>query len=399
MRILYALNTFRPHIDGVCVSIERQAIGLASRGHAVAIVAPSPTFRDDVEDGPGYRLYRLRAVSIDGSRRRRLPLLSGHGVTSALREFQPDAVVVGVPFLLSRTVGQMARSQGYPVIGITSMMPEWFYYNVTPFRPVARLLNRSLWRWITNYYNQCDHVVGVTATALKFLTDHGLNRPASVISNGVPLDVFAPRPRDRELATRLGIPPKPTVLYVGRLDAEKCMHVLVQAVRRVRERVDAHFIIGGEGTERLALEREVASLGLAPFVSFVGFLPEDEYPSIFSLADVFAISSPVELQSIVTLEAAASGLPIVAARAGALPELVHDGENGRLFTAADPRAMADAIVDVLLDSARRHALGDAARLVAAQHDFGVTLDRYERLYERVACQRVVAPRTAAQAIG
>ena len=398
MRILYALNTFRPHIDGVSVSIERQAVGLAARGHDVAVVAPSPSFTDSIELVDGYRVYRVRALAIDGTRHR-VPILPGRGAKWALSDFQPDTVVVSVPFLLSRAVCHIAHAQGYPIVGITSMMPEWFYYNVAPIRPLARIINHSLWRLITRYYNRCDHVVGVSGTALKFLIDHGLRRPSSVISNGVPLHVFTPRPRDDDLARTLGIPRKPTILYVGRLDAEKCMRVWVSAIPRILDRIDAHFIIGGDGTERTSLEQLVHRLGIASRVTFVGFLPPDQYPSIFSLADLFAISSPVELQSIVTLEAAASGLPIVAARAGALPELVLEGENGRLFTASDPVDMARAIIQVLDNPTQREAFGAGARRVANRHDFVLTLESYERLFERVGRETLRAPKTAAPAVG
>jgi len=398
MRILYALNTFRPHIDGVSISIERQASGLASRGHDVAVVAPSPSFADSVESVDGYRVYRVRALAIDGAHHR-VPILPGRAATWALNDFLPNTVVVSVPFLLSRAVCHIAHAQGYPIVGITSMMPEWFYYNVAPIRPLARLINDSLWRLITRYYNRCDHVVGVTGTALKFLVDHGLRRPSSVISNGVPLHVFAPRPRDDELARLLGIPRKPTVLYVGRLDAEKCMRVWVRAIPHVLDRIDAHFIIGGDGTERASLEQMVNRLGIASRVTFIGFLRPDQYPSIFSLADVFAISSPVELQSIVTLEAAASGLPIVAARAGALPELVLEGENGCLFTASDPVDMARAVVQVLGNPTQREAFGAGALRAAKRHDFARTLDGYEQLFERVGCETLRVSETAAPAIG
>lgn len=398
MRILYALNSFRPHIDGVSISIERQAIGLARRGHEIAIAAPSPSFSSRVDDSAPYRLYSFRSIPLDQSSRR-VPLFSRRRVIHALHEFQPDAVVVSVPFLLSRTVCQVARERGFPLIGITSMMPEWFYYNVALLGPLARFLNRGLWQIITNYYNQCDHVIGVTATALDFLTRHGLRQPSTVISNGVPLGTFHPRPRDERLAWRLGVPDKPTVLYVGRLDAEKCMDVWVRAIPRILARVDAHFIIGGDGSERQALERLVEGLGASSHVSFVGFRSDEEYPSIFSLADVFAISSPVELQSIVTLEAAASGLPIVAARAGALPELIQDGKNGRLFRPSDPADLADTVVEVLASPERRQAMGLAAQQTARQHDFDLILDRYERLYKRVIYHQVPIPSTAEPAIG
>ncbi len=390
MRILFALNTFRPYIDGVGVSIERQAIGLASRGHQIAIVAPSERLTSYVESTPAYRVYRVRAVSVAGQHRR-VPLLPGRGVARALHDFRPDAVVVSLPFLLSRATWHAARDRGYPLVGITSMMPEWFFYNLGTLRPFARLLRDGLWRLITDYYNRCDHVVGVTETALGFLLRHGLRQPASVISNGVPLDLFHPRPRDGRLAARWRLPDKPTVLYTGRLDAEKCMAVWIRAIPRVRERIDAHFVVGGDGGERRALESLASHLGVSQAVSFVGFQPDADYPHLFSLADVFAITSPAELQSVVTLEAAASGLPIVAARAGALPELVREGTNGHLFPVGDVDQLASAIVDVLSNEGRRRAMGTASRQIAAEHSLERTLDRFEWLYQEVVDLRASRP--------
>jgi glycosyltransferase involved in cell wall biosynthesis len=383
MRILFALNTFRPYIDGVGITVERQATGLASRGHEVGIVAPSPTYRSYVETTSTYRVYRFRSVPF-GAPHRRVPVLPGAGVERALNEFGPDLAVVSLPFLLSRAVWGRARVHAVPIVGITSMMPEWVYYNFATIHPIATLIDNYLWRWITDYYRRCDHVVGVSETALRHLTKRGLRTPSSVISNGVQLDRFCPRPRDQQLSARLNLPDKPTVLYAGRLDAEKCMDVWVRAIPRVLEQVDAHFVIGGDGSERRALDELVKALGVSHAVTFIGFRPDDEYPSLFSLADAFAITSPSELQSVVTLEAAASGLPIIAVCAGALPELVSDGENGYLVPVGDSDSVAMAIAKVLIDPTRRQTMGTASRAIATRHDFGRTLDGYERLYEEVA---------------
>ena len=392
MRILYALNAFRPLIDGVTISIERQALGLVARGHAVAIVAPGSSFSDYTEVGPGYRIYRLRAISVAGQRRR-VSLLPSRAIAAALADFQPDVVVVSAPFLLSRAMRESAHRHGYPVVGITSVMPEWFDYNVGPIRPLGRLFRDGLWRVITAYYNRCDHVVAVTRTALRYLTDHGLRRPASVISNGVPIDRFRPRKRQDELARRLGIPEKPTVLYTGRLDPEKCMDVWMRAVPRVRRMLDAHFVIGGDGVMRRGLERMAERAGIRHAVTFVGFLPDEDYAEIFSLADVFAITSPVELQSVVILEAAASGLPVVGVRAGALPEFIRQGENGCLVAPGDDSALAEALIELLSRPADRLRMGQAARAAALTHDLDHTIDQYERLYSAIARPRprILAP--------
>lgn len=382
MRILFALNAFRPLIDGVGVSIERQANALADRGHQIAILAPATRFADTVDIFPNYRLYRFRAIPLP-RRGQRMPVLPGRGVTRAIEDFRPDVVVVNQPFLLSRATWHAARERGIPLVGIISMMPEWFYYNLPTLRPLAGMIDLGVWRMMASYYNECDHVVGVTVTARELLVRYGLRAASSVISNGVPLGQFQPRPRDQQLAADLGVPDKPTVLYAGRLDAEKCMSVWIRAIPLVRERIDAHFVVGGEGNEREFLEALAAQLGVSRAVSFVGFQPDGRYPRLFSLGDVFAITSPAELQSVVTLEAAASGLPIVAARAGALPELVRDDENGRLVARDDPAALAAALVEILSDPERRHRLGKASRRIAEFHDFGQSVDAYELVYRAV----------------
>jgi 1,2-diacylglycerol 3-alpha-glucosyltransferase len=388
MRILYALNLFRPSIDGVSISIERQAIRLARRGHEVAVIAPGETFADYQEHHHGIRAFRLKAIRLMGTPWR-LAVMSGRGIEQAFDEFQPDAVVVTVPFLLNRVAALAARQRSLPVVGITGMMPEWFFYNLSILRPLATLLNDGLWRMITDFYNQCDFVVGVTPTALEFLSAHGLSRPATVISNGVQLERFYPRPRDRELAERFRVPDKPTVLYAGRLDAEKCLDVWLRAAAEVVRHVDAHFIIGGDGTERAMLQALAHHLGIGDRVTFPGFLDEDEYARLYSLAHVFAIASPAELQSIVTLEAAATGLPIVAVNAGALPELVQHGVNGFLFGPGDAKTMAAHVVRLLTWPRERQRMGEASLRIAEQHDIEGTIDAYEQVYLDVVRQRAL----------
>jgi glycosyltransferase involved in cell wall biosynthesis len=164
------------------------------------------------------------------------------------------------------------------------------------------------------------------------------------------------------------------------------MDVWLRAAALVRRQIDAHFIVGGEGSERRSLERLTKQLGLDQSVSFIGYLSDLDYPRLYSVADVFAITSPAELQSIVSLEALASSLPIVAARAGALPELVRAGENGYLVRPGDPSSLADALVRILGDAERRTAMGVVSREVAGAHDFEHTLDVYEQVYHSVIAQ-------------
>jgi len=386
MRILYALDTYRPNIDGVAISSERIAQGLARRGHDIAVVAPGRQLNDYAEILEGLPVYRVRALRVL-SDRWWMPVLPSGGVERAIVSFRPDVVIITLPFLLSRAAVASARKLGVPVVGVTGTMPEWLLANLPLPRGLAARANPALWRHFAAYYNQCEAVVGVTRTALRLLQEHGLVRPGHVVSNGVSLQRFRPRARDRALAARFGVDDRPAVLYAGRLDAEKRMDVWFRAAAVLRRRhVDAQYLIVGDGSERERLERMARHLGIAGDVRFIGFLTDRDYEHVFSLANVFAIASTAELQSIVTLEAAASGLPVVAVNAGALPELVTEGANGYLFAPDDVDGLAAGIARILQDNRLARGMGWASRLIARQHDIERSVREYERICSSLSGQ-------------
>jgi glycosyltransferase involved in cell wall biosynthesis len=109
-------------------------------------------------------------------------------------------------------------------------------------------------------------------------------------------------------------------------------------------------------------------------------VPEEDLPALYRHSDIFAIASDVEVQSIPTLQAAASGLPIVAAEAAALPELVQNNTNGHLVPPDDTTALATAIRSILDDPKLAKRLGQASLEIGRQHAEKKTFDAYEELY-------------------
>ena len=381
MKLLYSLDSFKPNIDGVAISIERQARAMAERGHEVAIVAPGRRFSNyEEEEGP-LHVFRRRSLSLM-LERWRIPILPD--ANEVLDQFHPDLLIGTLPFPLGWALLLAARKHRVPTVGISETMPEWLMYNLSFLRPAASQVVPLMWRLIVSYYNRFDYIVGVTPTALRLLRDNGLTRPAQVISNGVELDLFQPRAYDRDLARQLGVPKKPIVLYTGRLDAEKCMDVWLRAATIIGGELDAHFVVVGDGSERSRLERQAEEMGLSGRITFTGFLERDDYVRAFSLGHVFAIASPAELQSLVTLEAAASGLPIVAVNAGALPELVDDGRNGFIFDVGSAAEMAAQTLRILRDPALQAAMRRRSREVAERHDINRVFAKYEVLFTLVA---------------
>ena len=156
------------------------------------------------------------------------------------------------------------------------------------------------------------------------------------MSNGVDLDRFSPGPADEALRSAYGLPPgRPVILSVGRLSPEKRADVLIAAVARLgsagnhggRRQTGRSWCSPGRGPTSGRLRSLARHYGVADRVLFTGFVPDGDLPGLYRLADVFAIASQAELQSLVTMAAMASGLPVVAVDAGALAELVHAGRE------------------------------------------------------------------------
>jgi glycosyltransferase involved in cell wall biosynthesis len=115
-------------------------------------------------------------------------------------------------------------------------------------------------------------------------------------------------------------------------------------------------------------------------VHFLGFVPEEDLPNLYRCSDIFAIASICEVQSIPTLQAAATGLPIVAVNEGALPELAQQEQNGFLVEAGQPEAMGEAILRVLRDREKAQRMGQMSLAIGRMHDEAETFRAHERVY-------------------
>jgi len=162
---------------------------------------------------------------------------------------------------------------------------------------------------------------------------------------------------------------------------EKEIDVVIRALTRLEPALDATFTIVGDGDQRKNLEKLAAELGVADRVTFTGRVSDEQLRRHLTEATVFAIASIAELQSIATMEAMASGLPIVAADAMALPHLVHHGRNGYLFQPHNDRELAVQLTKVLTASPEEYLEMQRQSLQEVQmHDLDRTLDTFEALY-------------------
>jgi glycosyltransferase involved in cell wall biosynthesis len=171
------------------------------------------------------------------------------------------------------------------------------------------------------------------------------------------------------------------IVFVGRITGEKKLDVLLKAFAQLPPELNATLEYVGGGDLLQSMKQQVAHMGLRDKVTFTGYVSDGELKASLKRAKVFAMPSIAELQSIATMEAMATGLPIVGANAMALPHLIHDGENGYLFEPNDVDDLREKLLRVLTaepDELLR-LKNNSLRFIRG-HDITRTLDTFEALY-------------------
>lgn len=387
MKILVATEIYWPYHDGGSVFERNLVHGLIALGHKVRVVTPSATGKEYQEKDAGSVIHRIRSVRVPtkfGNLGARSSWFPRGPLRKILDDFKPDVIHAHNPFWIGRSAQKLAKERHIPFVATNHNMPENTRDNVGVIGKLVPDINERVWHWQMAFLNRADFVTSPTKTAVDMLLDHGLTAPHRPVSNGVDVARYRPGEFPKELASRYELPAKPIVLYMGRLDGEKKMNVWLDAVPLIRQHIDAHFLIGGRGTAMAALERQAAALGMTEHVTFAGRVEDDDLPAFYRLGDVFAIASPAELQSLVTLEAMASGLPVVVCDAAALPELCQSGRNGYLFLSGDPAGMSAAVVRILQNPSMAAKMGtESRRIVTQEHDLTHMPQEYEAVYREV----------------
>ena len=389
MRILLGADTYAPDVNGASTFAQRLAAGLTGR-HEVHVVAPARgarSTRETVASGVVEHRVRSLPVLVGGTGLRFCPPAGlVRAATRILRDVRPDVVHVQSHFLLGRALVTAANRLGVPVVATNHFMPENLTHHVPLGGRVQRALHEWAWNDAAGVFDRADVVTAPTPYAAALAERAGVPGPVLPISCGMDLRRFAPDPSGelrREFRLRHGVPDRPTVGYVGRLAPEKNVEELVEAlalVHRLRPELDAQLLLVGDGARRAGLSRRAAELGVADRVVSTGFVPEADLAAAYLACDVFANAGTAELQSLVVLEAMASGLPVLGVDACALPHLVRDGENGFLFPHARPAALAARLALVLSDPDLAARMGARSLEIASEHDERRTLARFEELY-------------------
>ncbi|RXZ71285.1 glycosyltransferase family 4 protein [Agromyces albus] len=371
-------DTFTPDVNGAAKFAERLAAGLVERGHDVHVMAPAASRKHgtwkEVHEGKEITAHRLnswRWYPHDWLRFA-LPWRIRQNSARVIDAVKPDVVHFQSHIIVGRGLSLEAEKRGIRIVGTNHFMPEnMLEFTLLPAGWQEWAVGLA-WKAARRTFGRAEAVTTPTRKAAQFLEKHTGLSGVHAISCGIDAHKYEPswQPRSEN-----------RILFVGRVTGEKQIDVLLRAFALLPAELDAKLEIVGGGDQKRNLEHMAVELGVADQVTFTGYVADDALRGAYHRASVLAMPSIAELQSIVTMEAMASALPIVAANAMALPHLVHDGENGYLFEPGSPEDLA-AKLRVVLEAppAEYRALKEGSLRLIAAHDIQRTISTFESLY-------------------
>ncbi|MGB3717381.1 MAG: glycosyltransferase [Candidatus Promineifilaceae bacterium] len=387
MRILMLSHGYPPTISGVSLVAQKVARAMVRRGHTITMVTASRDGHASREEDEGVILERVNSWPNPYWSEGRLPITSLKQFREIMDVAQPDIVHSHDSGLLGFQLVREDREGEVPKVLTCHFLPEYVSRYVGWIDTLKRPIEKTVWDVAVRLLNQFDRVVFPTSTQRQAFLEHGLEVPTTVISNGVDISRYQPVVNgDGDIARRYKLPNAPRILFVGRVARDKEIDVLIRAMAQPWAEHGAHLLIVGRGDDRSRLGELARSEQLEHCTHFLGFVPEEDLPGLYREIDIFTIAATVEVQSIPTLQAVATAKPVVAVKAAALPELVHDGQNGYLVPPEDPPAMGRALSKLLGDSKRAQLFGKNSLAIGREHAEEATFDAYESLYEQLLAE-------------
>jgi phosphatidylinositol alpha 1,6-mannosyltransferase len=386
MRIALISETFLPNVNGVVTTLCHLLEYLRDHGHEALLVAPEGA----PSDYAGAKIIPMRGVPLPSYPELRLtpPQL---GLTAQLRRFNPDIVHLAGTVALGVAGRHAARQLKVPLVSAyhTDFPAYTTHYG---FGALRNLLYGYL-RWV---HNSCLVTLCPSSATISSLRAHGFRR-LRLWGRGVDTERFHPRYRSQAWCEAIGVRQDERVLlYVGRLAPEKRLDLLVEAIPTIP---NTRLVVVGDGPARPLLEQQLRGAA----VHFAGYLRGEELATAYASSDLFVFPSDTETFGQVIQEAMASGLPVIAARAGGSIDLVHDGTTGRLFAPGSAVELRAQIDELLAAPLWARAMGMAGRRLAERrswphviadllHYYTQAISRAERYQHRLRGRLILGER-------
>lgn len=309
-----------------------------------------------------------------------------------LRNFNPDLIHATTP----ATVAMMAQMYGR-ILNVPTVLS--YHTNLDNYIRrycgiLTPLMLRIYWSLMSMTHRLADLNLATSQQAADYLRRYewsgfthktakalDLKNATQVWSKGVDSDLFHPRYNDAEMRSKLtdGHPEDPLIIYVGRLGPEKNLYAIKDVMERLRDShgVNVRLAIVGDGPEMDGLRKHYEGTHTV----FTGSLEGEDLSKAYASADVFYMPSESETLGFVVLEAMSSETPVVAVRAGGIPDIIQrDGEVAYLYPPDDYATAASQIAKLIKDTKLRQRVGEAGREEVSQFDWRAATLNLRRQY-------------------
>ncbi|MGN6425595.1 MAG: glycosyltransferase family 4 protein [Leifsonia sp.] len=366
MRVAVVSESFLPTVNGVTNSVLRVLDHLAAVGHEAIVICPDAGAPAEYA---GFRIHQVPSIAY-----RQFPVgLPSPQVQRILARFGPDVLHAASPFLLGAQAIAAANRLGVPSVAV-------YQTDVAGFarRNGLGMTSAIAWKYVRWVHDGADLTLAPSAASEFDLRQAGVARLARW-GRGVDLDRYHPNhrrtPEAVALRERLSPDGEVVVGYVGRVAPEK----QVERLRALRGLPGLSVAIVGDGPARAAVERELRGM----HVTWLGRLGGAELGTAYAALDVFVHTGSEETFGQTVQEAHASGLPVVAPRAGGPVDLVEHGVDGLLYPPADDRALRAAVAMLAQDAPLRMRMGEAGRRAVLGRGWDAICGELIGHYERV----------------
>ncbi|MCB1958236.1 MAG: glycosyltransferase family 1 protein, partial [Rhodocyclaceae bacterium] len=383
LRIALVTETYPPEVNGVAMTLGRMVDGLLERGHRIQLIRPRQQSDGGAAGHNGLEEQLVRGVAIPRYADLKFGLPARNALIRRWSSDRPDVVHVATEGPLGWSAVSAARRLGLPVTSDFHTNFDHYsgHYGLGWLRqPVSAYLRRFHNRTAATYVPSHDMARRLVAKGYQGI---------EVIARGVDCRLFAPARRSADLRAAWGVADDAlVVISVGRLAPEKNLAATLRIFDAIRERVPAaRLVLVGDGPSRAPLQAE------RPDVVFAGMRHGEDLAAHYASGDLFLFPSRTETFGNVTLEAMASGLPVVAYDYAGAAELIRDGVNGIVAPFDDEAELRKRAVDAAVARDDARAIGRAARKVAEGHDWDRINDAFAAALAAVARPR---PRTEAR---
>jgi glycosyltransferase involved in cell wall biosynthesis len=375
MHIAFFTNTYMPTTSGVVRSVRTFREALTQLGHNVFVFAQQAADYGDEEPF----IFRYPAISVPFlPNEYSMPIPVSSCMNQVLHSVKPDVIHSHHPFILGETAADKAEELKLPLVyTFHTRYDEYLHY--MPF--AQELAEKVLIDWLIKYVEKCQHIITPSESIKQILIEGGVTGPVTAVPTGIDVTPF--QQADGQLIREKRDWGNDIVLIsVGRLGQEKNFTTLIQAVATViTARSHVRLVIIGDGPEEKDLKKLAAKLDITQNVDFTGRIPFEDVPKYLKAADIFCFASVTETQGLVTMEAMAAGLPVVAVDATGTRDAVADGKEG-LLTPNDSDALAKAIKKVVDDKALQEKFRRNVSKKVKQFDMNLQAKRLIEVYQQ-----------------